>query len=161
MRHRSEIDGKSRGTETGRIAGHCRGGGLGNERLQGGQGALPVGLADQPEAQAGRHQIGGEGLEITDERIVDGNAGARRRRAERGRMTDSSASKPLTLPRLTARTPHPPRFTRRGFLPRRCVLPLPAYGERVGVRVCPSSEKRIAPGGEAGAAEGYALLARF
>src|SRR5258708_12630293 len=110
MRHRSEIDGKSRGTETGRIAGHCRGGGLGNERLQRGQDALPVGLADQPEAQAGRHQIGGEGLEITDERIVDGNAGARRRRAERGRMTDSSATKPPTPPPPPPPPPPSPPF---------------------------------------------------
>src|SRR5947207_11630089 len=90
MRHRGEVDSEGRGAEIGRIAGlSCRRC-ASDDGLQRGQNALPVGLADQPKAQTGRHQIGGESLQIADQRIVQRNPGPRRRRPEGGTMADST-----------------------------------------------------------------------
>src|SRR2546430_110025 len=69
MRHRGEVRGEGRGPEILRSAGRRRLCRADDDRLQRREDALPVGLPDVSKAQRGRDQIGGERLQIADERI--------------------------------------------------------------------------------------------
>src|SRR5229473_3980826 len=131
-----------------------------------GEDALSVGLPEDDKAQPGRNQIGGQRLQIADERVGNLDAGTRRNSAKDRGVAD-------TLGRTNALLFPPPQageglggglrsnsIGERGRAPSRS-SPHPSLPRLRGRVRGPILDEWFGPGGAAGGEECVALLSGF